>query len=237
MTLRPYPIAKRAFDIVAAGAATLVLAPVVAIAALGVKLSSRGPVFYRSERMGRHGRPFTILKIRTMRVGTAGASAITAAGDNRVFAFGRVLRACKIDELPQLWNVLNGDMTIVGPRPEAVSIVEDHYGPEHMRTLDIRPGLASPGSLWGTTHGEQMIGTDHPERDYVVNVLPVKMALELHYLEHQSFALDLSVIARTIRLVTAQLTGKGDALAPPPELDDATRHHRHDAVLGPLADS
>ncbi len=216
---------KRLFDISAALLASVVAVPVVAVAAVGVKMSSRGPVLYRATRVGRDGRPFTIVKIRTMRVASPGSSAITAAGDERVFAFGRLLRSCKIDELPQLWNVVKGDMAIVGPRPEDVGIVDAHYAPEHRRTLDVRPGLSSPGSVWGTTHGEQMIGTEDPVGDYVAKVLAVKLALDLHYVEHCSLGTDLRVIGRTLGLVAAQLSRRTATIREPPEFADAMRYH------------
>lgn len=222
---------QRLVDLAVGAVASVVAVPVVAIAALGVKLSSPGPVFFRARRMGRGAEPFTILKIRTMRVTEPGASAVTAAGDDRIFPFGKVLRACKVDELPQLWNVFVGDMAIVGPRPEAVSIVEQHYAPEHRRTLDVRPGLASWGSLWSSTHGEALIGRDDPERDYLEKVLPIKLALELHYVDHRSPAADLRIVARTVSLILAQVAGSAASVPEPPHLEEAVRRYRYEPTL------
>ena len=111
-------IAKRALDVVLAGVALVVAAPVLAVAAIGIRLAGPGPILYRAQRLGRQRRPFTLYKLRTMRVGQPYSSAITANGDPRVFPFGAWLRRAKLDELPQLFNIVRGDMAIVGPRPE-----------------------------------------------------------------------------------------------------------------------
>ncbi len=212
---------KRAFDVLAAGAALLVAGPLLVVAAVGIKLSSRGPVLYRAQRAGRHGEPFEILKLRTMRVDADAQSAITAGGaDPRIFAFGSLLRTLKIDELPQLWNILNGDMSVVGPRPEAIGIVRDHYAPEHLRTLDVAPGLASPGSVWNYTHGEHLLGTDDPEGDYLRDVLPTKLGLERVYVDRASLAYDLRIIVRTALVIARTAAGRTD-FADPPELEAA----------------
>ena len=221
---------KRAFDVLAAGAALVAAAPILAIAAIGIKLSSRGPVLYRARRAGRHGEPFEILKLRTMRVAADTQSSITAGGaDPRIFAFGSLLRTLKIDELPQLWNILNGDMSVVGPRPEAIDIVRDHYAPEHMRTLDVAPGLASPGSVWNYTHGEHLLGTDDPEGDYLRAVLPTKLALERVYVDRASLFYDLRIIVRTALVIARTAAGRTD-FDDPPELV-AAQAHIHPARL------
>src|SRR5947207_15024833 len=135
-------------DVVFAGLALVVLSPLLALAALGIWRSDKGQIFYRAQLAGRDGRPFTMYKLRTMRVdhGTF-QSVITADHDPRVFRFGAWLRRAKVDELPQLINILRGEMSIVGPRPEHPSIVSRHYGPEHRELLRVRPVLTSPGTL------------------------------------------------------------------------------------------
>lgn len=215
---------KRALDVVAAGVALILAAPLLLLAAIGIKLSSRGPVLHRAVRAGRGGDPFEILKLRTMRLGTPDQSRITVGGsDPRVFAVGSWLRKLKIDELPQLVNILRGDMAVVGPRPEALDIVRDHYGPEHMRTLDVSPGLASPGSLWNYTHGESLIGADDPEGDYLRALLPAKLALELVYVDRASLRYDVSLVVRTMLVIVQTLSGR-DAWPDPPEMTDSMRH-------------
>jgi lipopolysaccharide/colanic/teichoic acid biosynthesis glycosyltransferase len=214
---------KRLFDLVAASAALLLLLPLMGVVALGIKLSDRGPVLYRAPRMGRDGKPFTMFKFRTMRVHGSG-SVITAAQDSRIFPLGQLLRKLKVDELPQLFNVLLGQMSIVGPRPEAIDIVRDHYRAVHMETLGVRPGLASPGSIYNYTHGEQMIGQDHPERDYLEKLLPVKLGLELVYVRRCSLRYDFAIIARTLAVIARIAMGQR-YFPPPPEYDEACRKH------------
>src|SRR5437763_3900118 len=157
-------MAKRLFDMLVSAAALAVLSPVILLAAVGVRLSSRGPAFYRARRAGRGGVPFTMLKLRTMHVDQGPApSAITGVKDPRVFPFGALLRRLKIDELPQFWDVLRGQMSLVGPRPEDPRIVRDHYAAEHYETLRVRPGLTSPSSLYGYTHGDPFLAGEDPE--------------------------------------------------------------------------
>lgn len=211
-------MAKRLFDIAAALAALLVLSPILLLAALGIRLSSRGPILYCALRAGKDGRPFTMHKFRTMALSQSkDASAITSSNDQRVFPFGKVLRRLKIDELPQLFDVLRGSMTIVGPRPEDLQIVSKHYAPEHLETLRVRPGLASPGSIYNYTHGERLIGSEQPERDYLVNLLPVKLALDHVYVRNASMLYDLRLIGRTLWIILQ--IGLGRASFPePPEM-------------------
>ena len=156
---------KRLFDIVASLTALVVLSPALLIVAAGIRLLDGGPIFFLARRVGLNGELFTMHKFRTMRTeqGIA-ASIISSSGDRRVFPFGKFLRRSKIDELPQLYDVLRGKMSIVGPRPEDPAIVRDHYAPEHMETLKVRPGLASPGSIYNYTHGEETIGRERPRK-------------------------------------------------------------------------
>ncbi|MDP1794479.1 MAG: sugar transferase [Acidimicrobiales bacterium] len=201
---------KRAFDVVVAAVALVALAPVWLAAAVAIRLSSKGPVFYRATRAGVSGVPFTMFKFRTMRVGSDASSRITASVDDRIFPAGRWLRRLKIDELPQLLNVVRGEMSIVGPRPEDASIVEHHYTPWMMETLAVRPGMTSPGALHGTMLGDEQIGSDDPEGDYLRHVLPLKLALELVYVRKASLRLDLQVIVRTVLLVMGRSRSSHD---------------------------
>lgn len=214
---------KRLFDVLVAGVALALASPVLLLAAVGIRLASPGPVLYRSRRVGLDGAEFTMYKLRTMHVGSSG-SAITAWRDPRVFPFGFVLRQCKIDELPQLVNVLRGEMSIVGPRPEHPAIVAEHYTPLHRATLAARPGLTSPGSIYSYTHGEQALAVDGTERDYVENLLPMKIALDLVYLRHMSVGYDCGVITRTFYVIVAGMMGRR-TFAPPRELAEVTLMH------------
>src|SRR6266508_1285114 len=179
---------KRLFDIVVSAVALVVLAPVFLLAAAAVRLSSRGPIFYRARRAGRGGEPFTMHKFRTMRVSRGGnAAAITGPLDPRVFPVGALLRRLKLDELPQLFDVLRGKMSLVGPRPEDPRIVRDHYRPQDHETLRVLPGLASPGSIYNYTHGEAILARGDAEQVYAEKLLPVKLALETVYVGEASF--------------------------------------------------
>ena len=212
---------KRLFDIVFSALALIVFGPVILLAALGVKLSSRGPAFYCAQRAGVGGRPFTLFKLRTMHIDQgSNASAITGAEDPRVFRFGSLLRKLKLDELPQLWNILRGDMSIVGPRPEDLTIVERCYDDLGMSTLDVRPGLAGVSSIYNYTHGEKMLTGDNPEEIYARDLLPVKLALEAVYLKNPSLSYDIRLILRTVVTILRIAAGTRD-FEDPPEMTEA----------------
>lgn len=188
---------KRAFDIFVAVVGLILSAPLWLVAALGIVISSPGPIFYHAIRIGRGGVPFRMSKFRTMTVGTADQSEITAPGDDRVFPMGRIIRLLKIDELPQLINILRGEMSIVGPRPESAVIVAAHYTGWMRETLDVAPGLTSVGAVFGYSYGDALIDPVRPEESYVERMLPAKLALERAYLERASFVGDLGSILRT----------------------------------------
>ncbi len=179
-----------------------------AFAALGIKLTSPGPIFYMAERMGRSEQPFAMLKFRSMHVRKEADSQITAPNDARIFRFGGFLRASKIDELPQLINVLRGDMSLVGPRPESVGIVRDHYTDWMKETLSVRPGITSPGAIFGYTHGNAYLDDADPEGSYLANLLGPKLAIERAYIDRANIFRDLSVRFRTAFAVLAIAFGK-----------------------------
>ncbi|RLS30610.1 MAG: sugar transferase [Planctomycetota bacterium] len=213
-------MAKRLFDMAAAIIGLLLLSPVFLLAFVGIKATSSGPAIYRARRMGQHGVVFVMHKFRTMHVANQQASVITGVADKRVFGFGRLLRATKIDELPQLYDVLTGTMSIVGPRPEDPKIVEQHYNQLARETLNVAPGLASPGSIYNYTHGHLYLRDADPEGSYVRQLLPMKLALELVYLRRQSFTGDLLVIARTAITIVRIALGQR-LFAEPPEMAEA----------------
>jgi lipopolysaccharide/colanic/teichoic acid biosynthesis glycosyltransferase len=199
------------------------VAPLLAVAAIGIRLTSRGPILFRATRAGIGGAPFTMLKLRTMHVdGGRRGDVITAHDDRRVFAFGAWLRRSKVDELPQLVNVLRGEMAIVGPRPEDPRIVERYYTDADRETLTRLPGLASPGSLYNYTHGERLIGAEDPERDYVERLLPIKLALDRVYVRRATALYDLRIVLRTIGTIASLAAGRR-AFAEPPEMAEAMR--------------
>jgi len=211
---------RRLFDVGAAAAALILLGPLMLVVAVAIRASSPGPVLFRARRVGRHGKPFAMLKFRTMAVASDLGSAITGTHDPRVFPLGRSLRRSKIDELPQLFNVLAGDMALVGPRPEDPRFVATSYRLEHQPTLEVRPGLASPGSLYNFTHGEAQLAGPDAEAEYVERILPIKLALDVIYVRQASFRYDLAIIFRTVFVILAATLGKR-RFADPPEMAEA----------------
>lgn len=197
---------KRAADIVVASILLVLSSPVLLTAAIGIRLSSPGPILYRAQRVGRGGATFEMLKFRSMHVHAAG-SVITAHGDSRIFALGSFLRRYKIDELPQFYNVLKGDLSLVGPRPEDPKIVRDHYTFWMMETLNVRPGITSPGAIYYYVLGEKLVDPADPEGSYVRLLLPAKMAVERAYIARATFVSDLKVMLMTAVAVLGKPLG------------------------------
>lgn len=189
---------KRAFDMVSAAGAMILLSPLFALIACSIKLTSRGSVFFRQVRIGKDGRPFRIVKFRSMMTNALYSDAtITVAGDPRVTAVGVVLRRYKVDELPQLWNVIRGEMSLVGPRPE-LPVYVANYTAEQRAVLSARPGITDPASL-AFRHEEQLLATQNdPEEFYRTHVLPEKLARSSVYLKKITLRNDLRIILKTI---------------------------------------
>jgi lipopolysaccharide/colanic/teichoic acid biosynthesis glycosyltransferase/dTDP-4-amino-4,6-dideoxygalactose transaminase len=194
---RAYLLAKRVMDVTSAALGLIVLSPALAVLAALVKLSSRGPVLFRQPRVGSRGRPFTILKFRTMRHAASGP-AVTSRGDERITPVGRFLRRYKLDELPQLWNVLVGDMSLVGPRPEVPRYVE-RFSKEYARILTVRPGITDFAALEFRDEESLLDRSANPEAAYVDVVLPAKIALYQRYLDEMCLATDVRLVCRTLR--------------------------------------
>lgn len=197
-TLR-LPASTPMWQRIAASAGLLVSSPVLAAAAILIRMSDGGPVLYRAPRAGVEARPFTMYKLRTMRLNADSQGSITASEDSRVFPVGRLLRRFKLDELPQLMNVINGDMALVGPRPEAIDIVENHYEQWMMETLSVPPGITGPGSLHYIKQEQDLPpDPDAALRVYVATLLPRKLAYELVYVRSRSLRYELQLIRRTL---------------------------------------
>lgn len=190
---------KRLFDLVCAAVGLLLLSPFFAVIAVAVRLTSRGPVIYRARRVGRHGRLFDLLKFRSMYVSSVPGAGITRAADPRVTPVGRILRATKLDELPQLINVLRGEMSLVGPRPEDPRYTA-LYDEEQRKVLDVRPGITSAASLLYRDE-ESTLTADDWERQYVEQIMPEKLRIDLEYLRRQSLASDVGLILKTLAAV------------------------------------
>jgi lipopolysaccharide/colanic/teichoic acid biosynthesis glycosyltransferase len=202
---------KRAFDVVGALMIGLVTAPIWVFAAVVIRLTGGASVLHRAVRVGRDGVCFTLYKFRTMDVST-GAS-VTAHGDPRVTRTGSFLRRTRIDELPQLWNVVRGDMSLVGPRPEDPRYVE-RYSAEQRRLLTVAPGLTSPATI-AYQHEEAILaGYADPERAYVEDVLPAKLAVDLEWLDRRTMLGDVRVLVATVRSVPGKGHGPTDSVTP-----------------------
>ena len=215
-------VAKRLFDVPVAALLLLLCSPVLVIAALGIWLTSPGPLLYRARRTGRHGTEFYMFKLRTMHVETASASAITAPGDTRIFPFGRVIREFKIDELPQFWNILIGDMSLVGPRAEDPMIVSLHYSDWMIETLSVAPGLTSPGAIYGYMVSDTFLDPNDPESSYVARLLRPKLALERAYIERANFVQDICYIILTIWAIIGRAFGR-QTLLPQADIEAAKK--------------
>ncbi len=191
------PGLPRWFEVPAAALGLLLLSPLLLMIAVAVRLSSRGPILFRQERVGRGGRPFVMLKFRSMRMHAGGAQ-ITRSGDPRITAVGRLLRKTKLDELPELWNVLRGDMSLVGPRPEVPRFV-DLGDPSWQTVLAVRPGLTDPVTLSLRNEEELLAKASGDPEEYYRNVLqPRKLRGYAVYLHGRSWWTDVKVLAKTM---------------------------------------
>jgi lipopolysaccharide/colanic/teichoic acid biosynthesis glycosyltransferase len=191
-------VIKRTFDCVAAALGLIVLSPLWLIVAVVIKLESKGPVFFRQQRIGQGFRPFTIYKFRTMAIDASQrGGAITCGEDPRVTRLGRLLRHAKIDELPQLINVLKGEMSLVGPRPEVATYVQ-MYRAEYGEILQVRPGITDLASIEFRDEQAILGRASNPEEEYVRRILPEKLRLSTQYVRHSSFVFDLRLIFRTL---------------------------------------
>lgn len=199
---------KRVFDLVIAAAALVLLAPLLAAIALAIKLDSPGPVFFRQERVGRGGAPFRIHKFRTMvHAPQAEGPLLTVGADARITRFGALLRRSKLDELAQLIDVLQGSMSLVGPRPEVPRYVALYPRDLREQVLSVRPGITDPVSIEFRDESEQLARSADPEREYIERILPLKLERAARYARNATLASDVAVLWRTLRLVAGRSGG------------------------------
>jgi lipopolysaccharide/colanic/teichoic acid biosynthesis glycosyltransferase len=191
---------KRLFDLLVALPALLLLAPLLLLLALWIKLDSPGPVFFRQERVGRHGVPFRIHKFRSMRAGAPGLQ-LTVGADPRITRAGAWLRRTRLDELPQLIDVLQGTMSLVGPRPEVPRYVAFYPPGLRERALAVRPGITDPSSLDHLDEASLLAAAADPEREYIERILPAKLQQAADYAERATLATDVQVLWRTACLL------------------------------------
>ena len=198
-------MAKRLFDLFGAALALLLLAPLLLAVALWVKLDSPGPVFFRQQRVGRHGVPFFIHKFRTMRVGAAAGLQLTVGADPRITRAGAFLRRTRLDELPQFIDVLAGRMSLVGPRPEVPRYVAHYPAGLREQALAVRPGMTDPASLAHIDEAAMLAAAADPEREYIERILPAKVAQAAAYAQRATLASDLGVLWRTACILLRSL--------------------------------
>ncbi len=191
---------RRLFDIIFSLAILVLTSPLLLVIAIAVKISSKGPVFFVQTRIGKNRVPFAICKFRSMRVSKKDDLKLTTACDERITGVGRVIRALKLDELPQFLNVLKGDMAVVGYRPEVPRYVE-RYEPWMYELFEYKPGLTDPASIEYRNEPDILAKAEDPEKRYVEDIMPEKLQLSLDYLRNRTMISDLGVILRTARLV------------------------------------
>ena len=196
-------MAKRLLDLLVATLALLLLSPLLLAVAIVVKLDSPGPVFFRQERIGRHGAPFRIHKFRTMRQDAVGLP-LTVGADPRITRVGAFLRRTRIDELPQLIDVLQGSMSLVGPRPEVPRYVALYPAALRDRALAVRPGITDPSSIEFIDEAERLAHAADPEREYVEVILPQKLQRAADYADRATLWSDIGVLWRTLLRLAAQ---------------------------------
>ena len=211
-----YEFFKRCFDLLFAICFLIVFSPVYFISWLIIKITSPGPVIYKAERVGMGGKLFKCYKFRSMRVDSGKVRLTTLENDERIYPFGKFIRKTKIDEMPQVVNILKGDMSVVGPRPEDKENAEKVYVSEFVHILDVKPGLTSTASLYDYTHGELY----EDEESYEKEFMPKKLALEMYYVNHRSFWYDIQLVLRTAWLIIQKTCGKID-FKEPKELGEA----------------
>jgi lipopolysaccharide/colanic/teichoic acid biosynthesis glycosyltransferase len=196
---------RRLVDAVVAGAAIVALGPAVPVVAAAIKLDSPGPVLFRQRRAGRGGAPFEMLKLRTMVVDAERCGpAVAGRDDPRITRVGRILRASKVDELPQLWNVLRGHMTLIGPRAEVPELLA-RYDDRQLSVLAVKPGLTGPGQLYFTLHqARELDDVEDPVSHHLRHQLGPKIDLDLAYLERRTWASDLALVAVTLSIMVGR---------------------------------
>lgn len=188
---------KRSFDIISSLAGLILLIPFFIVVSILIKVDSKGPVFFAQERIGKDFRPFRILKFRTMVHGDNNGPLITTREDKRITRIGKYLRRYKIDELPQLFNVLKGDMSLVGPRPEVKKYV-DLFESDYRKILTVRPGITDPASIRYSNEEELLSQSPDHEEAYIKSILPEKINLSLEYVNNHTMMRDIMIILETI---------------------------------------
>ena len=191
---------KRLVDIILSFCGIIVSAPLFLVIGILIKLEDKGPVFFRGERIGKDGKPFRMFKFRSMVINADKKGGPSTAGDDpRLTKIGKSLRRFNLDELPQFINVLIGDMSIVGPRPE-VKMYVDMFTEEERRILDVKPGITDWASIWNPDEGAVLAGAKDPEKVYMEKIRPTKIKLQLKYVENNSFMIDFKIMLKSLQV-------------------------------------
>lgn len=201
-----YEFIKRCFDLLFAVCFLAVFSPIYIISWLIIRIVSPGSAIYKAERVGKGGKLFKCYKFRSMRVDSGKVRLTTLENDDRIFPFGKFIRKAKIDEMPQVVNILKGEMSVVGPRPEDKENADKVYVGEYVHIMDVKPGLTSTASLYDYTHGELFEDEDSYEKVFLLK----KLKLELYYVNHRSFWYDILLILKTAWLIVLKTCGKSD---------------------------
>lgn len=199
-----YEMVKRCFDLLFAVLFLIVFSPIYLLTIIVIKIVSPGPAIYKAERVGKEGKLFKCYKFRSMRVDSGKVRLTTLENDDRIFPFGKFIRKAKIDEMPQVVNILKGEMSVVGPRPEDKENTDKVYVGEFVYIMDVKPGLTSTASLYDYTHGELY----EDEESYEKEFMPKKLRLELYYINHRSLWYDFVLILKTAWLIILKTCGK-----------------------------
>lgn len=205
-----YNFFKRCFDLLFAVLFLILFSPVYLLTYIIIKIVSPGPAIYKAKRVGKDGMLFDCYKFRSMRVDSGKVKLTTLQNDDRIFPFGKFIRKAKIDEMPQVVNILKGEMSVVGPRPEDKDNADKVYVGEYKHILDVKPGLTSTASLYDYTHGELF----EDEELYEKVFMPKKLKLELYYVNHRSFWYDIVLVIRTGWLILLKTCGKSEFAEP-----------------------
>jgi len=194
-------VAKRLFDLLVSGVALVLLLPLLIIIAIVILIDAGCPVLYRQTRVGRNGTTFHILKFRTMVPGADARGTLTVSGDSRITRVGAYLRRYKLDELPQFLNVVLGDMSLVGPRPEVPEFVEHYSSVDKAIILSVRPGITDNASVEFKDENALLDAAVDPNTRYVEEILPIKLSLYRSYVANQTFGEDISILLKTVRTI------------------------------------
>ncbi len=195
---------KRLYDITFSIVFIILTGWIMLITAVFIKLTSKGPVLYKAKRVGLGGKQITVYKFRSMIADSGAVRVTTLTNDDRIYPFGKFIRKTKIDELPQLFNILSGTMSVVGPRPEDTDVAVKMYTGRYEEIFSVKPGLTSPASLFDYTHGEFY----ESEEKYIEEFLPAKLEIELYYVHNHSFLYDVKITAETALIIAKRILGK-----------------------------